>query len=58
MNAIVLFHFLCRRGLDVTDHAGGYPIIMSFIPVVCVIVCIDGKQLPLVLIFIIVLINI
>ena len=56
--AVVFFHLLCRRGFDIADHAGSYTIVLSFIPVVCIVVCIDGKKLPLVLIFIIILIDI
>ena len=41
--AIVLFHLLCRQGLDVTDHTGGYTIVFSFIPVIFIVDCIDGK---------------
>ena len=29
--------------IDITDHAGSYTIVLSLVPVVCIVVCIDGK---------------
>ena len=43
MGAIVFLHLLCRWGLDVSDHPGGYAIVLFFIPVVGLVIAVDWK---------------